>query len=206
MSAALQTLMQWFSPAYPVGGFAYSHGLEYAISAGEVHDSVTARDWIGAIIREGAGRNDAILLAHAWRGEDVSELAEALAGSAERHRETMEQGAAFARITSAVAVPVAAQAYPVAVGRAAAANGLPLDLTLLAFVQAFAANLIAAAVKFVPLGQTAGQLILRDLLPDCAAVAGQAQSASLDDLGGSVLRADLSAMRHETMTTRIFRT
>ena len=126
----MQTLAAWFSPGYPVGAYSYSHGLEWAVEAGWVTDRDALAAWIADLLAFGAGRTDAILLAAAWRAEDpgpVAELAEALAPSAERHLETMAQGAAFARTTSAaygIAVPPVA--YPVAVGHAARLLALPL--------------------------------------------------------------------------------
>lgn len=205
-AAQLALLQQWFSPAYPVGGFAYSHGLEAAIAGGEIADAATAEAWIAALLRDGAGRNDAILLACAFRGEDVRDLARALAGSKERETETMAQGAAFAKITSDVFAPVAPGPYPVVIGEAARAAGLPLAPTAAAYLQAFAANLAAACVKFVPLGQTEGQAMLARLTPLCRDLAAMAETAGAGDLGGCALRGDIAALRHETLTTRIFRT
>jgi urease accessory protein len=99
---ALLRLMNWLSPAFPVGGFAYSHGLERAVHDGLVSDRAELQAWLAALLEIGSGWNDAVLFAEAWRrardgGDlvDLAELAEALAGSGERHAETMLQGAAF---------------------------------------------------------------------------------------------------------------
>lgn len=204
--AALQRLFTWLSPSYPIGSFAYSHGIEQAIADGWLTNSDGVATWIADIIRHGAGRNDAILLAHAWRGEDVADLALALAGSAERRREMVEQGASFVRVASAVEGPLDAAPYPVVVGRAAARDGIPLAETLALFMQAFAANLITACVKSVPIGPTEGQRVLAALLPIIEATAREAETASLDDLGGCTLRSDLLSIRHETLEPRIYRT
>lgn len=204
--AALQRLFAWLSPAFPVGGFAYSHGIEQAIADGWLTGPDEVRDWIADILRHGAGRNDAILLAHAWRGEDVAELALALSGCAERRRETAEQGASFARIASAVEGALPAAPYPVALGIAAARAGIPLAETLAIFLQAFASNLITACVKSVPIGPTEGQRILSALMPLIRRIASDAQAATLDDLGTCAFRSDLAAIRHETLQPRIYRT
>ncbi len=110
--APLQILAAWFSPGYPVGAYSYSHGLEWAVEAGDVRDPARRSPrWVADVVAHGAGRSDAILLAHAMASDDagpLAELAEALAPSAERHLETMAQGAAFARTTAAaygIAVP-----------------------------------------------------------------------------------------------------
>jgi len=204
--AALQRLFAWLSPAFPVGGFAYSHGIEQAIADGWLPGPDEVRDWIADILRHGAGRNDAILLAHAWRGEDVADLALALAGCAERRRETAEQGTSFARIASAVEGALPAAPYPVALGMAAARAGVPLPETLAIFLQAFASNLITACVKSVPIGPTEGQRILSALMPLIRQAASDAQAATLDDLGTCAFRSDLAAIRHETLQPRIYRT
>ena len=207
--APLQILAAWFSPGYPVGAYSYSHGLEWAVEAGDVADPAGLAAWVTDIVAHGAGRTDAILLAHAMAADDpgpVAELAEALAPSAERHLETMAQGAAFARTTAAAyGAPVQAAAYPVAVGQAARWFGLPADLTVTLFLQAFAANLVSAGVRLVPIGQTDGQRLLADLRPLVASVAAAALTAPLSAVGGLAQRGDLAAMRHETQYSRLYR-
>lgn len=210
---ALLTLTQWFSPAYPVGAFSYSHGLEWVVDTGIVTDASSFEDWLQDILTFGAGRNDAILLAHAYRAatlaqlDQVDALARALAPSRERLIETNLQGAAFAEITADIwAVPADRYTYPVAVGAAARGLELPFETTLHLFVHSFAANLTSAAIRLVPLGQTEGQAALAALAPMCAQIAGQAQDQSLDDLGSCTFLADIASMKHETQYSRLFRT
>jgi urease accessory protein len=210
MSEALYKLAAWLSPAYPVGAFSYSHGLEWAIGSGTVTNRETLCDWIKDCIQHGAGRNDAILLAAAYRepdNSDVADLAAALQPSRERQLETMAQGAAFAATTDAAWGGDAGDdvAYPVAVGRAAAAHEIPLADTIILFLQAFTANLASVGVRLIPLGQTEGQRIVADLMPVCGAVARQALAAELDDIGGATIMADIASMQHETQTVRLFR-
>lgn len=214
--AALWKLATWLSPAYPVGAFAYSHGLEFAISAGEIVDAGTAAAWIADCIEHGAGRNDAILLAQAWHAEAAqdgaalgraTEVATALAPSSERLLETQAQGTAFAEVTGAAWGPeLAAAPYPVAVGRAAAGHAVALRPTLLLYLHAFASTLVSACVRLVPVGQTDGQKALAALMPLCECIAADASTAGLDDIGGCAFRAEIAAMRHETQSERLFRT
>jgi urease accessory protein len=211
-AAHLHKLNAWFSPSYPVGAFSYSHGLEAVVSAGEVGSAEQLCDWLSDCLWHGAGRNDAIFLAHAYRAEDrtalleLAELAVAMAASAERHLETTAQGAAFSKVTESVwGGDLGDLPYPVAVGAAARAEGIPLDLTLSLYLHAFAANIIAAGVRFIPLGQTDGQQVLARLFPAFDAIATEAAGATLDDLGSATFRADLASMQHETLRTRIFR-
>jgi urease accessory protein len=205
----MQVLSAWFSPGYPVGAYSYSHGLEWAVEAGTVAGRADLAAWVADLLEFGSGMSDAMLLAAAWRAEDPAEaaaLAEALAPSAERHLETMAQGAAFARTTTeAWGVPVPVAAYPVAVGAAARTLDLPLLPTATLYVQAFAANIVSAGVRLVPLGQTDGQRITAELTPLAAKVAAAAVDAPPEAIGGSAVGPDLAAMLHETQYTRLYR-
>ena len=208
---ALLSLVQWLSPAFPVGGYAYSHGLEWAISAGDITSAEDLQRWIGTVLTEGAGRTDAILLAQALRPEAdlpaLSALAQALAASRERLVETLEQGRALGQTIAALTgQPLPEMPYPVALGAAARGLGLPAEPVVALYLHAFASALVQAAVRFVPLGQTEGQAVLAALHPVILQVAAKAVQAGIDQIGSGAFRSDLAAMRHETMDVRIFRT
>ncbi len=205
----LLTLTQWLSPSYPVGAFAWSHGLERAVSRGDVTDSASLADWLSAVVTHGAGRSDAILLCVAHGAEDVTEVAEfaaALAPSRERREETLQQGAAFAATTRAVwGLDLPDMAYPVAVGRAAGLIGLDARPVVQLWLQAFVSNLVQAATRLMPLGQTEGQCILAGLSPVCIETGAEALTATLDDIGSAAFAVDIASMQHETHYPRIFR-
>lgn len=209
----LVTLMQWLSPSYPVGGFSYSHGLEWAVEAGDVTDAAGLQAWLADVLEYGTGRNDAILLAAAYRAADeaalahVDAVARALAPSSERLLETTAQGAAFVRTTADIwSMEIPVLCYPVAVGRAAALIGVGLEQVLPLYLHGFASNLTGAAMRLVPLGQTEGQRVLAAMTPLCDLLAQEALAgAGLDDLGGCTVMADIAAMKHETQYTRLFR-
>jgi urease accessory protein len=215
MTEARYRLMTWLSPAYPVGAFSYSHGLEYAVEAALVTSRATLSSWIEDCLRHGSGRSDAIIAAHAWRAgdadtrADLAELALALQPARERRLESEAQGAAFQLVTAAVwpvdAIDAGPLPYPVAVGVAARAHDIPLGETLEAYLWAFAANLVSAGVRLVPLGQTDGQRVQADLMPVVLDVAREAEASGLDDIGGCAFRAEIAAMRHETQHVRLFR-
>lgn len=206
---ALLTLTQWLSPAYPVGAFAWSHGLERAVGRGDVASAADLRDWLTNVLENGAGRSDAILLCAAHGADDVAaiaELAAALAPSQERRMETLQQGAAFAATTRAVwHIDLPDMAYPVAVGRAAGLVGLPVLPTVQLWLQAFASNLVQAAQRLMPLGQTEGQRILAALAPVCIQIGTEASTASLDDIGSATFAVDTASMQHAAQYSRIFR-
>jgi len=216
----LTKLLTWLSPAFPTGAYAYSHALEWAVEAGDVRTEHDLLAWLDDVLRHGSGRADAILLRHAHAAHSpaalaaVAELAAAAQPSRERRAETLGQGDAFAIAAEVWGAPLLAAlrageqpiAYPVAVGALAAAQGVAVDSVALAFLQGFAANLVSAAVRLVPLGQTAGLRVLSALEPAIQAVAEATRGATLDDLGGACFRSDIAAMRHETQYTRLFRT
>ncbi|MCT4556315.1 MAG: urease accessory protein UreF [Pelagimonas sp.] len=211
--AALLTLSQWLSPAYPVGAFAYSHGLEALADTGQVRGTEDLQHWLEDLLRHGAGHNDALLLAAAYHAKDTTQLvdidqtARAFCASRERLFETDQQGRAFCTITAAVwQTELRGLCYPVALGRAAALENLPLDLTLILYLQAFMANLVSAGQRLLPVGQTAGQTLIRDLTPLCREVAAAARAGDLSDLSSSLFLGDIASMRHETQYSRIFRT
>jgi urease accessory protein len=208
---ALLRLLAWLSPAFPTGAFAYSHGIEWAVEAGDIADGDTLRDWLVDLLAHGAARSDAILLRQAHsRDADLyalAELAAATAPARERQAETLNQGVAFMRAAWPWGVPVLPDpvAYPVAVGALAGMHGIDADATTLAYLQGVMTNLISAAVRLVPLGQSAGLAVLAALEPMILRVAAETRGATLDDLGGAAFRSDLAAMRHETQYTRLFR-
>ncbi len=234
MTEDLLTLQVWLSPAFPVGGFTYSHGLEWAIEAGDVTSAATLEAWLRDVLEHGAGRSDAIFLAQAHaataagdldRLAEVIELAAAFQPSKERRLEATAQGAAFVRAVCdtwddgrfADLVGRLAPRFPrplfetvpwthaVAVGVAAAVSRISLAAVLPAHGQAFAANVISAGVRAVPLGQSDGLRVLRRLAPVVRRIALEAATARLDDVGGAALRADIASMKHETQYTRLFR-
>lgn len=224
--ATLARLLAWLSPSFPVGAFSYSHGLEWAIEDGTVKTAADLEAWLGDVLRHGAGRNDAIFFVHAWRAaatgdhdglRAVAELGAAFQPSKERRLESCAQGAAFLTAVGATwpnpslaalsetlagepAVP-----YPVAVAVAAAAHDVPLAPALIACLNAFAANIVSAGVRAIPIGQTDGQRTIAALAPLIEEIAASSLHASLDDLGGAALRADIASMKHETQYTRLFR-
>jgi urease accessory protein len=203
-AAALYRLLTWLSPAFPVGGFSYSSGIEWAVEAGDIEDAASLRVWLAAMLADGSGFCDAVFLAQAHRAvdagddaalRDIAELAAAFVPSRERQLETSTQGRAFIEIARAawhcdgldraIAQAGSAIAYPVAVGIVSAAHAIPLAPSLHAFLHALVSNWISAG--------------------EVAATAKRAIAAALDDLGSATFRADLASFRHETQYTRLFR-
>lgn len=210
MMRELMRLLAWLSPSFPTGAYAYSHGLEWAVECRDIVDEATLGDWLSDVLLHGSARNDAILLRHAHRGGDLArlnDLAIAVAASRERRAETLDQGTAFIAAAAAWHPPALPErvAYPIAVGALAAWHGIEEDATTAVYLQAFTTNLISAAVRLVPLGQSAGLRVLAALEQVILSVVNDTRAATLDDIGGCAFRADIAAMRHETQYTRLFR-
>ena len=217
---ALLRLLAWLSPSFPTGGYAYSHGLEWTVEQGDVRDLAGLLDWIEVVLRHGSGWTDTILLRHAWRAEgaeslrEIADLAAALAVSRERFEETVDQGASFARAVSVWGVlpPVIATQdeapwpLPVVIGSSFRVAGLAEDQAAFGALHGFVANLVSAAVRLVPLGQTDGLRALRALEAVIEQVGDLTRSATLDEVGGFAFGAELASFRHETQSTRLFRT
>lgn len=215
-NTALLRLMTWLSPAFPVGAFSYSHGIERAIHDGLVHDKDSLQNWLLDLLHHGSVWNDAVLFAASWQdasdGKDclnIAALGEAMAGSKERHMETMLQGSAFLQAighwVSGTSGPVSEMPYPVAVAIISACNGVALEAGLTAFVHAVVSNLIQGAVRLVPLGQSHGVALMAAMEQPILVVAQRAATSSLDDLGSAAILSDIMAMQHETQYSRIFR-
>lgn len=204
----LLTLAQWLSPAFPTGAFAFSHGLETAIHEGWVRDAQTLQDWLRDCLTDGAARSDAIWLRLAYAAEDpnvVDQRARTFSQSRERLREAERQGAAF--VTTANAVfdfKIPALLLPVAVGRAAKLAEVDLDDAVALYLQGFVTNLVSAAQRLSPIGQTAGQRVIAALQPTCLQVTAEIQGADETAIHGNTFLSDIAAMRHETLEPRLF--
>ncbi|MBE0530346.1 MAG: urease accessory protein UreF [Rhodospirillales bacterium] len=219
--------MAWLSPSFPIGGYTYSHGIEYAVEAGLIKNADGMAVWIEGVLFFGAGRIDADLFRATWTAvdtddgaalADVVEWADALRGSAETALESRSQGLAFLDTVRAVwpdpwldgwaaALAEAAirPAHAVAVAAAAARLGAPLREALAVYLHAFAANLVSAGVRLIPLGQTDGQRVIARLEPVVVEAASAALSRPWEDLGSAAAMADWTSMKHETQYTRLFR-
>ncbi|MBP0614259.1 urease accessory protein UreF [Jiella sp. KSK16Y-1] len=216
--------MTLFSAAFPIGSFAFSHGLEAAVAEGRVQTAGDVRDWLAVLLSRGSGWNDLVLMSLAHRAvknedavalEELATLATALCGSAERRHEMMSLGAAFLAAaspwTGSASMPKAGigdadtAPLPVASGAVAALAGLPLSPSLVGYAQSFASSLVSATVRLVPLGQSEWVVIIRDLMPTIVETAERASVSTLDDLGSAAIVSDIAAMRHETLATRLFR-
>lgn len=218
----LYRLMTWLSPSFPVGAYSFSHGLEAAVDSRLVHDMETTRCWIAEILSRGDGQSDLVFLAAAWRAaenenqlREVHELALAFQPTAEIQLESTAQGAAFIKAASAAwpcpgidalkSVVDGPIVYSVAVGAVARSHGVEEEAVLQAYGHAFVANLVSAAIRLIPLGQTHGQKIIAALSDDVDTAVARALVTPLDLVSSSCIMVDVMSMRHEVQYTRLFR-
>ena len=224
---ALLRLQSWLSPAFPTGSYSYSHGLEFAVEAGHVHDRKSLVDWLEADLCYGSGRNEAIFFSEAWHCADdnnpaklfeIAELAAAFRATWEFALESSQQGRTclatlrhvwpdrvldwFSQILSDRKVQ---PAVSVVLGIRSARQGIPASLALPAFLQSYIANLVAAGVRLIPLGQTDGQLAIAELEKAVLSATAQTKKATIADLGSAAFMVDLASMEHEGQYTRLFR-
>ena len=224
---SLLRLQSWLSPTFPTGSYSYSHGLEQAVETKDVHDRGSMVDWLDADLRYGSARNDAIFFVEAWRSAaagrharlvEIALIAGAYRGTSELALEASQQGAsclvtlrevwpdpAIDWMSSALESGGIHPVLPVVLAVRAAAEGIPVDVGLRAFLNAFVSNLVTAGVRLIPLGQTDGQRAVADLEDAVLEASGRALSSSVDDLGSAGLMIDLASMSHETQYTRLFR-
>ena len=203
-----QVLLSWFSPNFPIGSFNFSHGLEAAVEMKFIHDSFTLENWISNLITDGSGKTDIILLSNAYRGKNINELALALCPSKERWIESIKLGKSFSKnIRDNWSYNIEDDlAFPVALGKAGSFFSIPLDQLLIIFLQSFASNLITFGIKHIPLGQSAGQKILINLIPVIQAQSMKYKNYDITDIGSSAFISDLASMYHENLKNRIYQT
>ena len=204
------TVMQWMSPAFPIGAFTYSHGLEWAIDKDHVSNGEKLQKWITDLLEYGSLRTDAIFISLILRGHDVrkmNELSMALCPAGERLLETKLQGSAFAKVIEDVwQQDIGELSLPIAVALAAKNQSIEQDLILPAYLHAFCSNLISAAIRLIPIGQTEGQRIMLELYTTISDLVQTASESEIDDLNSACFFSDVSAMEHEYLQPRIFKT
>jgi urease accessory protein len=213
---ALLRLLAWLSPAFPVGGFAYSGGLESAVVERHVRDAESLGAWLRLLLDHGGLRNDAILFVEAHRRQtedgdlgELVDLAAALAGSAERYAEITRQGEAFVTAAAGWPHPVLERlagpvAYSVAVGAIAAAHGVAAGDALTAFLHGQVSQLVSVAIRLGVIGQSHGVALIAAFEEHILTAVPALEWLGLDDLGSAAIAAETLSMRHETQYSRLF--
>jgi urease accessory protein len=218
---ALLHLLQLASPLLPVGAYAYSQGLEYAVTQGWVTNEAQTQKWLVGLLQHTLGRLDIPVLARlyqAWAAADQARVAAwngqifASRETAELQQEDRHLGTALARLLTDLGMPEAKPwrranrvCFATLFSLAAVRWTISLEQTATAYLWAWAENQISAAIKLIPLGQTAGQRILSQAIPDMAAVVHHGLALNDDEIGCSVPGLTLASALHETQYSRLFR-
>ena len=225
--ANLLKLLTWLSPNFPVGAYAFSHGIEFAVEQGLIRDAYTLQNWIGSVLTNGAGCKDGILFSETWRATsqkndvrllEISEMARAFQPTAEMEIESRAQGNAFIdavcaawpsdqlnRTSSFLKQYNKNIPYSVAVALVSAIHGIALGDALSAYLNAFSSNLVSAGVRLIPIGQTMGVKVLAGLADAILTVKENSLTSSPKNIGSATLVVDWTSARHETQYTRLFR-
>ena len=221
---ALLQLMWLASPALPVGGFSYSEVLEAAVDAGRVTNEAEASAWLRDQLHLGLARSDLAVCAKAfkaWQRDDIAHVTElndwvtTTRETAELRQQTQQMGRSLvewlknrgeldARVAQLKAL-APAPTWPVAFALAAAQTGAPLREALLSFGFGWAENMVQAALKAVPLGQSAGQRVLAALVADLPAAVARATALKDSERQAFTPMLAILSARHETQYSRLFR-
>ena len=205
---SLQILQTWFSPLFPVGSFSYSHGLEAMINDNLIKSKEDILEYLKCILKYGSGKNDIILIKYAYQGEDVNDLALSLCPTKERKIESIEMGNAFRKVLEDSWNYKIQEntAYPISVGKAAKYFKIPLNLTIISYLQSFASNLINVCIKHIPIGQKVGQDCIIQMYDLIREIENESKNLDLEDLGGVCFNSDIYSIKHENLKTRIYKT
>ena len=218
-ATALLHLLQFASPALPIGGYSYSQGLETAIDDASVKDADSARAWIAGYLAEVMALWDAPVLwrlMKAFAAADEVEIAlwsERFIASrdcAELRAESIQMGFSLTRLLGELGVGDVSRlgaevALPTAFACAVDALGIDHREALLASLFSWAENQVLVCVKSIPLGQVAGQRMLLSLAPALEAAAATAVALSDEELSNWSPGLSILSMRHETQNGRIYR-
>jgi len=220
-SVALLRLMQLVSPALPVGAYAYSQGMEYAVDAGWLRDEEAVAGWVLGVLQHLLGRVDVPVLARlhrAWTANDEEAVVywsgylRACRESRELQEEDRQLGRALARLLRdldlAEATPWVGHpdaGFAVMFSLAAARWQVPVKATAQGYLWSWAENQVAAAIKLVPLGQTAGQRILSRVSVTIPSVVSRGLALAEEQIGFVAQRLALGSALHEHQYSRLFR-
>ena len=208
LKESLQILQTWFSPLFPVGSFSYSHGLEAMINDNLIKSKEDILEYLKCILKYGSGKNDIILIKYAYQGEEINDLALSLCPTKERKIESIEMGNSFRKVLEDSWNYKIQEntAYPVSVGKAAKYFKIPLNLTIISYLQSFASNLINVCIKHIPIGQKAGQDCIIQMYDLIREIENESKNLELEDLGGVCFNSDIYSIKHENLKTRIYKT
>ena len=208
LEQSLQVLQTWFSPSFPIGSYSFSHGLEAMIEDRLIINKDDILDYLKTILFYGTCKNEIILIKYAYLENELNDFALSLCPSKERKIETLEMGNAFRKVLREswnYDLPIDT-AYPICIGKAANYFQIPLNLTLISFLQSFLSNLVNVCVKHIPIGQKIGQDCIVNSLKLIKKIVSKSNDYTLNDIGGICFNSDIYSIKHERLLTRVYKT
>lgn len=218
-SRTLLRLLQLSSPTLPIGGYAYSQGVEAAVNAKLVVDENSAFEWLKSVLMTGVAYGDLALLNHfyqAWQVldtqklQELNELSSAIRETHELWQEDQHLAKALMRLTKSLEIDFADRAsgdicYPYVYARLAQSWQATASECLTAFSWSWVENQIAALIKLVPLGQTQGQVLMLKMDDVVLKSVEVAQTVQTEEIGNSLMQLAILSSHHETQYSRLFR-
>ena len=204
----LQILQIWFSSSFPVGSYAYSHGLEALIDDNKIKNKDDVREYLEALLFYGSLRNDYIFLKSVYMGEEINDLILASASSKERHTEMIDMGNSFRKIMkdSWELVLEENTSFVYCISKAALHFNIKFDDLIKFYLQSYISNLINVCVKHIPMSQKDGQILNVNFIDQIQKFLDQSYQLTLKDIGTSFFIGDIFAIKHENLDSRIYLT
>ena len=204
----LLILQIWFSSSFPVGSYAYSHGLEALIDDDKIKNRDDVREYLEALLFYGSLRNDYIFLKSVYMGEEINDLILASASSKERHTEMIDMGNSFRKIMkdSWELVLEENTSFVYCISKAALHFNIKFDDLIKFYLQSYISNLINVCVKHIPMSQKDGQILNVNFIDQIQKFLDQSYQLTLKDIGTSFFIGDIFAIKHENLDSRIYLT
>jgi len=204
----LQILQIWFSSSFPVGSYAYSHGIEALIDKKRIKDKDNVKEFLDALLFYGTLRNDYIFLKSIYKGEEINDIILASASSKERHIEMIDMGNSFRKIMkdSWQLKLKDNTSFVYCVGKAALHFNIKFDDLIKFYLQSYISNLINVCVKHIPISQKDGQTLNVIFIDQIQKFLDQSKQLTLNDIGTTFFIGDIFAIKHENLDSRIYLT
>ena len=204
----LQILQIWFSSSFPVGSYAYSHGLEALIDDDKIKNRDDVREYLEALLFYGSLRNDYIFLKSVYMGEEINDLILASASSKERHIEMIDMGNSFRKIMkdSWELELEENTSFVYCISKAALHFDIKFEDLIKFYLQSYISNLINVCVKHIPMSQKEGQILNVNFIDQIQKFLEKSDQLTLKDIGTSFFIGDIFAIKHENLDSRIYLT
>ena len=204
----LQILQIWFSSSFPIGSYAYSHGLEALIDNKKIKNKDEVKEYLNALLFFGTLRNDFIFIKSIYDGEEIDELILASATSKERKIEMIDMGNSFRKIMKdswGLALPENTS-FIYCLAKAGLYFNINFDDLIKFYLQSFISNLINVCVKHIPMSQKDGQIINVNFIDQIQKFLTQSKHLTLNDVGSTFFIGDIFSIKHERLESRIYLT